>query len=375
MSDLEALYIFLNKPVTSEMIHYLVATTTSIIQVQPQEIDYNNQRNTYPTPPNSPIDSQNRPIPSLYTFIYGLIKHSNVQSTTLMTCLVYLNRLKQVIPPNSVGMYSTHHRIFLGAMLIAAKYTNDSSPMNKHWSSYTNGLLTLREVNALEIEMIQYIGWDNLRFQNDDLIYSLSYFLEPIKRKLRYRNEQKIEAAMSNLKRSDSISNLNSQLMYSANSSISQSSTSSSLPSLISASSSTSTVSSYVSSTNLNSLPRKDSVQSIASVESFNSVLPPSSPVIINDSISIPLRPLRLKPKNYQLQHGHQEKESIQKSINHSLNIPISRSNSSRSVSIKHSRKSLKLVNLNNNLLVNEKENMSSDATDNINQPEITIVT
>ncbi|ODQ49182.1 hypothetical protein PICMEDRAFT_21130, partial [Pichia membranifaciens NRRL Y-2026] len=172
--DLEALYVFLNKPVSAEMVHYLVATTASIISYD------------YPSPPQSPQHSAtpSKRRPSLYSFIHRLIQHSHVQSTTLMTCLIYLHRLKQVIPPNSVGMSTTHHRIFLGAMLLAAKYTNDSSPTNKHWTTYTDGLLSLREVNALEIEMIQYIGWGNLRFENSDLIHSLSYFLEPIKRKL-----------------------------------------------------------------------------------------------------------------------------------------------------------------------------------------------
>lgn len=106
-----------------------------------------------------------------------------------MSSLIYLMKLRDLIPANSIGMETTHHRIFLGSLILSAKYLNDSSPMNKHWCKYTDGLLTLKEVNALEVEMIEYIGWDNLRFQNDELINVLSHFLEPIKTKFRSINQ------------------------------------------------------------------------------------------------------------------------------------------------------------------------------------------
>lgn len=345
MSDLEALYIFLNKPISSEMVRYLVATTTSIISVQPvNEVETSAG---LATPPHSPT-KDNSPIPSLHTFIEKLINYSHVQCTTLMTTLVYLNRLKEVIPPNSIGMATTHHRIFLGSMLLAAKYTNDSSPMNKHWTGYTDGLLSLREVNALEIEMIQYIGWDHLRFQNEDLIYCLSYFLEPIKRKLRLRNETKIQNSISQLKYSNSQLNLNTQL-----SSFPQSLTSSSLPSLMSSSSSTSTVSSYMT----NSLPRKDSVQSIESTVSSVSNSPalaqPSKP---SEKLSLPLRPLRLKPKNpHSIPNNDNEQSSTSKTLprrRSSINLlPIQ--TPPTTLTLKHSRKSVRLTNLS----LDEKEN------------------
>ena len=397
MSDLEALYIFLNKPVSAEMVHYLVATTASIISVPPQEdepVVANAAQFDYPSPPQSPQHSAktSKRIPSLYSFIHRLIQHSHVQSTTLMTCLIYLNRLKQVIPPNSVGMSTTHHRIFLGAMLLAAKYTNDSSPTNKHWTSYTDGLLSLREVNALEIEMIQYIGWGNLRFENSDLIHSLSYFLEPIKRKLRIKNEEKLMKEVAALKEAEANSDFYNYRHHhqpsqsSASSSypgLSHSSTSSSLPSLIS-STSTSTVSSYMS------LPRKDSIQSI---ESTTSDTNPSPIIFPNNTynthtpsksksttpISMPLRPLKLKPKSQHSDSSSNINNNInnisnsrkfKNSTNLPLNIPISSSTSS--LSLKSSKKSLRLANLSQSNL-GGKENIPSNSPniDNV----ITLVT
>lgn len=333
MSDLEALYIFLNSSVTNEMINYLVSTTSSIISVQ-------SESSNYPTPPHSPIDdingksTSNNSIPSLFQFINRLIQHSHVQVTTLMSCLVYLERLRQVIPPNSVGMATTHHRIFLGSMLLAAKYTNDSSPMNKHWATYTDGLLTLREVNALELEMIQYIGWSNLRFSNEDLIYSLAYFLDPIKRKLRAKNEANYTRLYSGLShQSQQLQEQEEQILTMSNSS--------SLPSLISASSSTSTVSSYMSN-----IPRKDSIQSIES--NYITQTPPTEYILDPNQLShipspemmkleqqpgnktpvtditLSLRPLRLKP------NPNGEKKVLSRR-NSSLNLlPLSVPNSKK---------------------------------------------
>lgn len=316
MSDLEALYIFLNKPVSSEMVNYLVSTTTSIIQV------------------HDPVDTTT--VPALNTFIDRLIHHSHVQTTTLMTTLIYLNRLKNVIPSNSIGMYTTHHRIFLGSLLLAAKFTNDSSPMNKHWTTYTDGLLTLREVNALEIEMIQYIGWEHLNFSNEDLIFSLYYFIEPIKRKLRLKSEEKINSNYTYFKQQQQQS-------------IPPSSTTSSLPSLVS-SSSISTASSY------DSIPRKDSIQSLASTSSEDSPLiqhkekiqEEDSPIINSStkmfSSTTGLRPLKLRPKS--LLNYSQSQTNLHSQINNKLplNIPTTNIPNNLNTSLKHSNRSLSLV-------------------------------
>ncbi|ODV85922.1 hypothetical protein CANARDRAFT_185471, partial [[Candida] arabinofermentans NRRL YB-2248] len=178
MSDLQAMYIFLRKSVSPDMIQFLVSTTNSVIAIP---------ENYYPSPPNSPIDENyqsQKSIPDLYKFIEKLIIYTHVQTSTLMSTLVYLTRLRSILPPNSTGMETTRHRIFLGCLILAAKNLNDTSPMNKHWAKYTDGLLTLHDVNVLEMELIDYLGWDNLRITDKDLISNFGYFLTDIKAKL-----------------------------------------------------------------------------------------------------------------------------------------------------------------------------------------------
>lgn len=211
MSDLQALHIFVRKPVSEEMIHFLVCTTNSVIQVS-------SPAQQYPTPPTSPSGKQpSDGIPTLSKFIERLVRHSNVPTSTLMASLVYLTRLRDTLPPDAVGMETTRHRIFLASLILAAKVLNDSSPLNKHWCKYTNGLLSMQEVNASEAELIDYLGWSNLRITNKDLVRNLGHFLEPIKWKLRRKNEHKLSEARSRyLKHSKSSLSLHSSLKTSS---------------------------------------------------------------------------------------------------------------------------------------------------------------
>lgn len=237
MSDLQALYAFLNRPVSADMVALLVATTESVISVP-----RTHQNDAYLTPPASPTGAQQSvPVPSLTHFIQRLIEHSHVQTATLMTSLVYLNRLRAVMAPGAQGMETTHHRIFLGSLILAAKFTNDSSPLNRHWSKYTDGLLDITQVNALERELIEYIGWDNINFSNKDLILSLQHFLRPIKQQLRAKAAQAVQQRYAPLE-SDYITFQQQQQEPQTVEA------SPSMPSLLSASSSTSTIGSMSSS-------------------------------------------------------------------------------------------------------------------------------
>ncbi|SCU96057.1 LAME_0F14686g1_1 [Lachancea meyersii CBS 8951] len=163
MSDLEALLQFNKKRVSGEMVEFLKATTDSVIAVNSQD-----------------QSKPGKPVIPLADFIRGLVTQSNVQVPTLMSTTVYLAKLRAIIPTSVYGIETTRHRIFLGCLILAAKNLNDSSPLNRHWASYTNGLLDTREVNTLERELLEYFDW-NLRFTTQDLITCLAPLLAPIK--------------------------------------------------------------------------------------------------------------------------------------------------------------------------------------------------
>lgn len=177
MFDKEALRQFSRQPVSLEMVDFLASTTSSVIQVKPTA----NVSETIGSLVVTPVTC----VP-LTKFIHKLIEYSNVQAPTLMASLVYLNRLRNILPGNAVGMETTRHRIFLAALILSAKSLNDSSPLNKHWTKYTDGLMTNKEVNSAERELIGLLKWD-LNVTQEELVAVLQPFLAPIKQSLQKR--------------------------------------------------------------------------------------------------------------------------------------------------------------------------------------------
>lgn len=183
MSDAEALKIFSRQPVSPEMVQFLVATTSSIIQVKQPKPQYASVGLASASVMVAPARTL------LAHFIKNLIRYSNVQTPTLMATLVYLNKLRNLLPANAVGMETTRHRIFLAALILSAKLLNDLSPLNKHWTKYTDGLLTNDEVNMAERELIGLLKW-NVVVRDEELYVALQPFLTTIKQSLRQRLEE-----------------------------------------------------------------------------------------------------------------------------------------------------------------------------------------
>lgn len=173
MSDYELLQRFNRQPVNAEMVEFLAATTESIIHIK-----NSGSMVTIALPP-----------PQIATFIRSLVRHSNVQTPTLMASAVYLAKLRAIMPANVYGIETTRHRIFLGCLILAAKTLNDSSPLNKHWAKYTDGLLTVREVNTIERELLEYFDWNVMLSMED-----LTTCLQPLLRRERERHARDVAA-------------------------------------------------------------------------------------------------------------------------------------------------------------------------------------
>ncbi|KAK6456865.1 uncharacterized protein RJT20DRAFT_134169 [Scheffersomyces xylosifermentans] len=216
--DLKALNMFINTPVNQDMVHKIVVSTLQVIPCK------DTKTSTYS------VNSTEKPLPSLMTFLTRLVRYTNVYTGTLMATLVYLNRLKTKLPKNAQGLPCTRHRILLSCLILSSKFHNDSSPKNIHWAKYTDGLFSSKDINLMERQLLYLLNWD-MKISNEEMCSALSSFLEPIKydliqsskmRKFLSKQRREVEEMQQQYMSTDSAS-INSSPSSSRSSSVSPS--------------------------------------------------------------------------------------------------------------------------------------------------------
>lgn len=95
--------------------------------------------------------------PRLAHFIAYALYRTRLPVVVSYHALILLKRLKKRYP---AARGSSGHRLFIAAYMLASKMICDDSYNNKSWTIVCQGLLSLREVNQMERELIGYLALD-----------------------------------------------------------------------------------------------------------------------------------------------------------------------------------------------------------------------
>ncbi|CEQ41739.1 SPOSA6832_03483 [Sporobolomyces salmonicolor] len=173
-----AILKLMNSPLSDDMIECVANKTIDAVRCRPPP-------DAPPTPPhtpgNGPIDKlvHSSGLPPLPVFVESVVRKSKCHVPTLLCTLVFLERLKERLPQHARGCHTTRHRVFLAALIVTAKYLNDSSPQNKHWVRDAEHF-SAAEVNLMERQFLDILNFD-LRFDEAELTRAITPLLQPIR--------------------------------------------------------------------------------------------------------------------------------------------------------------------------------------------------
>ncbi|KAJ7936674.1 hypothetical protein B0H13DRAFT_1551748, partial [Mycena leptocephala] len=94
---------------------------------------------------------------SFSRLVSRVLRRGDVEMRIILVTLVYVDRAKphlQISRPDWI-----HYRVFLGALIVASKYVNDSTLKNVHWAECT-GIFNKHDIGVMECDFLTVLDYE-----------------------------------------------------------------------------------------------------------------------------------------------------------------------------------------------------------------------
>jgi len=139
-----ALLDMLELPINRNLVEYVVLCTVDAVDFAMRRPSTSTPSGTYKYAPFT-------------EFVSNVLYRSEVKIPVVLTALTYIARAKRSL---SIALEQwACERVFLGALILASKYSNDSSLKNAHWA-LCSGVFGRRDVGRIEREFLDVLNFD-----------------------------------------------------------------------------------------------------------------------------------------------------------------------------------------------------------------------
>ena len=133
-----------------------------------------------PTTSRGRSDRRSKERSDFVDFVTSVLYTADVTMATILVTLIYIHRSKPHLSIETEDW--ALHRVFLGALILASKYTNDSTLKNDHWAIAT-GLFGKRDIGRIEREFLDVLDWELAVSESDILdLHDSLMALYPLRR-------------------------------------------------------------------------------------------------------------------------------------------------------------------------------------------------
>ncbi|CAO3658076.1 unnamed protein product [Rhizopus stolonifer] len=107
--------------------------------------------------PREPEYAHHRMLPPLPVFIKSVYKKCLLAPAVLIIGLIYMERLKKILPKGSNGEYDTPYKLFLSAIILATKYIEDHGTHTVTIYKFVSPIYALKELSEMERSFLDFL--------------------------------------------------------------------------------------------------------------------------------------------------------------------------------------------------------------------------